>query len=43
MTALKDFVDGRMIRHMDYFTGDDGNQLVESTLLFIKKAVDFFS
>lgn len=43
MTALKEFVDGRMIRHMDYFTGDDGNQLVESTLLFIKKAVDFFS
>lgn len=43
MTALKEFVDGRMIKHMDYFTGDDGNQLVESTLLFIKKAVDFFS
>lgn len=43
MTALKGFVDGRMIKHMDYFTGDDGNQLVESTLLFIKKAVDFFS
>ncbi len=43
MTELKEFVDGRMIRHMDYFTGDDGNQLVESTLLFIKKAIDFFS
>lgn len=43
MTALKEFVYGRMIKHMDYFTGDNGNQLVESTLLFIKKAVDFFS
>ncbi len=43
MAALKEFADGRMIKHMDYFTGDDGNQLVESTLLFIKKEVDFFS
>ena len=43
MAALKEFADGRMIKHMDYFTGDDGNQLVESTLLFIRKEVDFFS
>ncbi len=37
MAALKEFVDGRMIKHMDYFTGDDGNQLERIHLTFIKK------
>ena len=43
MGALKQFVDGRMIEHLDYFSGEKGNRLVKSTLLFIKNVVDFFA
>lgn len=43
MGALKQFVDGRMVEHLDYFSGEKGNRLVKSTLLFIKNVVDFFA
>ena len=31
-----------MMKHMDDFTGDDGNQLVESTLLYYEKGKSTF-
>jgi len=37
LTNLRTFVDGRMIKHLDYFTS---NALVSSTLYFLKKTVD---
>lgn len=37
MNELKDFVDNRMFKHADYFVG---NQIVSTSLTFIKKIVD---